>query len=874
MNSELSAEELLVANQSVREKAFWLEQLGSCEEPTMIDYDLSGSAAVQTGIFSWQARPDTARALLDMSKGRNEGLRVILFAATALFVHKYTSRKDLVIGMPALTDTVANNQLLPLVFHIDPAKSFKQCILGTKAILAQANAHRHFPLRAIQRLLNPAAKTSWSDIGMTLEDIQDESMLYTGDTNLFFAFSRAGRQLSCQVYYNTARYMPATIEQLATLFEAFLAALAAGIDTPVQLVPLKAALHPAKESAQPERPDLAAGKAIPDLFRNQANEKMHHTAISCENDAISYSELDKRSDKLAARLITVHQLRPGAVVALVLERSIDAVVAMLAVLKARCAYLHAEAGTPAERLEYMLQDSAAALVITHRHSRSGWSGCPVAVELIDEMNDWPDVAFYPERVLPTDIAYIVYTSGSTGKPKGVAVEHQSCLNLVFAMNEAIIGAYGEAQIMGLVSPFIFDACVQLVFGALLFGHQLRILTNAERSDGKALQESYTRYQVTISDGTPSHINLLIQAWSRQTFRQNLRHFISGGEALHASRILEFYRLQEGQQPPVLTNVYGPTECTVNATYYPVPVDTGSLPAVVPIGKALINYRIYILDEQEQPCAAGQPGQLCIAGKGLMRGYLNRPELTAAVVKHIDAVNDTVYLTGDRVKLSEDGNIQFIGRMDNQVKIRGHRIELSEIETVIAAHPQVSQTVVTIRHDQGDNAFLAAYYESASLQPAALRDHLSQKLPQYMLPASLNRLDAFEYLPNKKINRSALPEPSFAESSDGDDAPANATEEKLLELWQASLLLPGASIGVNDNYFNIGGDSIKTISLLYDINETFGSGFSIVDLYRYDTIRKFAQVIAKKQPVTGESSMLLEAEAEMDRVRDAFMSRLS
>lgn len=867
MRKEHNSESVIIANQLTQEREYWDSVLQAFEEKTCIEYDFNKSGFLMDR-YPCQLSGSNTEKLLELSGGSNLKLKIILMAAVVLFLKKISSGTRVTLGTPVdreEDDKDLINRILPLVFDMDEDSSFKRLILQTKDNLARAIENQNFP---VDVLLEKAgfAKSDYPlfDVGFVLKNLQDESPLTEVKASLIFTFARQGQELSFTLEYNLSRYKEKTIGYLASLFDSLLQTTLPDLDQPIAEIPLLngrqkeevEALLQCRHLSYPE-------KSIPELIKEQVKKNPLKTAVGCANSFITYEELDSRTDDLA-RFIRHGDVDKGAVVMLLLDRNIDTVVAMLATLKARCAYLPVETGTPVERIQYMLRNSEVSMIITNSEverimSAFGSLECSVInIETVDTTAA-RDVEL--DKAEPDDHCYTVYTSGSTGLPKGVKMSHRNVVNHIYGMNDKIYSKYNGRQTMGLVSPFIFDACVQLTYGSLLFGHQLHIFTNEEKKEGVRLLKSYAKYAINITDGTPTHINLILQAANRVDDRQYLRHMISGGDVLHHSRVRELYAVLKGTKPAI-TNVYGPTECSVNATCFDISKDTVDDMEEIPIGRPFPNYRTYVLDQNRQLCPVGIPGELCFAGDCVTMGYVNNTSLTNEKIQYVPGIDDTVYFTGDYVKLLPDGNLKFLGRRDDLVKIRGYRIELGETETHLNRHEDITQAIVGVRNDGPEEATLVAWYVSENnLGPEQLRNYLLMKIPEFMIPSYLLPVQEIPLLPNGKVNRKLLPDPSEVLGSSDTCAPENETERILVDIYKSNLGLP--EIGVNDNYFNIGGDSIKTISLLFEINEKFNRSFSIVDLYNYDTIRKFSNAISE---CTADETM----KHELDEIEDELL----
>ncbi|NLU93277.1 non-ribosomal peptide synthetase [Chitinophaga sp. Ak27] len=874
MKDGLNAELNIIAGQSVKEKSFWLERLADFNTRTVIGYDITGHhperrVREHTYCFSDKATV----SLIRLSRASDAGLQVLLAASVALFLYKYNGSQQIVLATAIDrqdTDSVFINTLLPLITKLHGDASFKDVIVLMKGVISEALKHQNYPLHILFKelgLLEDKETHPLFDVGILLKNIQDSKHLEEAKLNFIFLFERIGNSIICSIQYNESKYSETTIASLVNLFTGLLDRVLQDVYRPLKEIPLldDAGRMEVQLKMAPEAGDFPLHLAIPDLFRAQVAANRFKIAIACQEQEFTYDWLDHQTDLLAWKIS--RQIPKGSIVILLLERSIDTVVAMLGVLKAGAIFLPIETGTPESRVRYIIGDSQAALILTHSSTwqkmeqKGNAYACNMFCMDTDDFSEPPGDLPAVDAGSP---AYIIYTSGSTGYPKGVVIQHKSCVNLLYGMNDRIFGKYGPGQVMGLVSPFVFDACMQLTFGALLFGHRLQIITNEEKSDGRKLLQSYDKYGVSITDGTPAHLQLILQSGAISASGRTLRHIIYGGDTLYKSKIKAFFELAGSHDLPMITNVYGPTECTVNATSFDISAATLDEVDEVPIGRPLPNYRTYILNEQGEVCPVGGTGELCIAGEGLTMGYLNNIHLTHDKIRYVPALKDTVYFTGDIVTLKNDGQLYFTGRKDRQIKVRGYRIEMGEIERQLNSHPQIRRSALLAKADE-ETTTLIAYYSAVNVTPDDLREYLVERLPQFMVPPYLVQLEELPLLPNGKINHRILPDPLTVIGSGPDNtSPENEIEQQLLEVWKSNLQL--SNIGVNEHYFNIGGDSIKTISLLYDINERFNVHFNIVDLYRYDTIRKFAAALMQAEASAIKDDYDQEVEIAMDLLK--------
>ncbi|HUR81387.1 MAG TPA: amino acid adenylation domain-containing protein, partial [Thermoanaerobaculia bacterium] len=551
--------------------------------------------------------------------------------------------------------------------------------------------------------------------------------------------------------------------------------------------------------------DYDLDRCVHELFEAQAARTPDRIAVTFKGTSITYRELDERANDIAKAL------PPNALIGIQLDRSLDLVATLLAVWKAGSAYVPLDPMFPKDRIEFMIEDSKAALVID-RATLDKLTG-----------NRQPATGNQPSA---SDLAYVLYTSGSTGKPKGVQIPHRAVVNFLDTMREQ--PGLTEDDVLLAVTTLSFDIAGLELYLPLTTGARIELVSRETAADGRALAEVLKG--ATIMQATPATWRMLLEAgWEGDPKLK----ILCGGEAMSAD-LAETLLDRCGS----LWNMYGPTETTIWSTVEQVErADRDVRGATVPIGKPIANTTVYVLDKELQPVPIGVAGELHIGGAGVARGYLNRPELTAE--RFIDdpfVPNARVYKTGDAVRWLADGRLEYLNRLDNQVKVRGYRIELGEIESALRKHPSIKDAVVIVR-----NQVLAAYV-IGSATSQELREFLRASLPEYMIPSFFIALDAFPLTPNGKVDRKALPEVDHAsrESEDAFVAPRDALETQLAKIWCDVLKIPAAS--VHDNFFEHGGESILALRMFVRIEQELGQKLPLATLIQANTIEALANAL--------------------------------
>lgn len=580
--------------------------------------------------------------------------------------------------------------------------------------------------------------------------------------------------------------------------------------------------------------DLAAIDChVDELFWRQAMATPDAVAAICDHEALSYRELAVRAVALAGEL-SQRGLGRGDFVGLHLDRSLDALVGMLAVMRAGAAYVPLDPEFPQDRLQYMVEDSGLRLVLAH-----SWLGAEstfvgvdiVEVDLLDPPADPGELTMTPSPAgAGSDIIYVLYTSGSTGRPKGVALEHRNVVNFLLSMKE--VPGLASDDVLLAVTTLSFDISVLELLLPLVVGARLVIATREEANDRDQLLSLLEEHQVTVMQATPSLWRLLVDGgWMGAPRFKSL----CGGEALP----LDLANMLVTRCSEVW-NMYGPTETAIWSTCYRLP----AADAPILIGLPIANTRVYILDKLRRPVPTGVPGELYIAGAGVARGYLNRPELNEECFlpdPFAQLPGERMYRTGDMGRFLANGNLEFRGRVDVQIKVRGFRIEPGEIEAVLASHEAVGSAVVRVMEIKPGDDRLIAYLvarDDRRIDVASLREHLRTRLPHYMVPQHFVTLDSFPLLPNGKINRKALPAPDTVaeEPLVPAQAPRTDAERLVAEVW--SKLLGADRIGVQDNFFDLGGHSLLVAAAIAEIRKRTGVRLAI-NRFLFESLEQLA-----------------------------------
>lgn len=661
-----------------------------------------------------------------------------------------------------------------------------------------------------------------------------------------------GARLTIQMTYQPEYFSAAAIERLLSQLKTLLECMASN---PEQSLSDLTMLMPAERHRllvefNETRADYPCDESLADLFEEQVRRTPDAVAVVDENGEITYRELDTRANQLANYLRGMG-VGPEVLVGICTERSTEMVVDLLATLKAGGAYVPLDPRYPQARLSYMMSDTRVPVILTEERFAGMLSDhsaiviCPSSSdkEAIAQENMQP-----PQKLgLPDNLAYVIYTSGSTGKPKGVQISQRSLINLLYAMKRE--PGCTEQDIFLSLTTLSFDIAALELFLPLIVGGRVIVLTHEVVRDSNLLLAHLAESRATMMQATPTFWRLLLDSdWKSSSHRLKV---LSGGEALPSDLV---HKLLEREA--CIWNLYGPTEITIWATAYHVTREADS----TPIGRPIANTQIYILDSHLQPVPAGLPGELYIGGDGLSRGYLGRADLTAE--KFIPnpfsgEIGARLYCTGDRARYLPDGNIEFLGRVDQQIKLRGHRIEPAEIEAVMAEHAGVRECAVALHTGHG-NQRLIGYVVQRKKEPEPLsmndlRGFLKARLPEYMVPAIFVELDALPLTPSGKVNRKALPEPEMAgfKSEREYVEPRTQTEKVIAGIYAKVLGIE--RIGAGDNFFDFGGHSLQATQVVSRLRDAFAVAVTLRDIFEAPVVEALAKVI--EQATNGRQSII-------------------
>jgi amino acid adenylation domain-containing protein len=809
----------------------------------------SATGAFRRSSLDFVLSTSAGSLLAAVGQTEDSALFLILLAAFKALLWRYTEQADILVGVPAAGQHVSAD------VHSDPAEE----LLGVRTELGDNPTFRELLARVRASVFEVRAATE-ARPGIVLRNIFSMSLareigLEGMDVALHVTPSQSG--LCGRLYYNAELFDVDRMERMVGHWKTLLAGIVADPDQRLSALPLLTATERHEllvtwNSTQTESPREGC---LHDFFERHARQTPDAVALTFGDRQWSYGEINCQSNRLAHHLQGLG-VRPDAPVAICLERSAEMIVGVLAILKAGGAYVPLDPDYPLEQLEFVMQDAETEVLLT---TRTIAANLPLkAAHLICLDDAKAALANQPTTnpactAGPENAAYIIYTSGSTGKPKGVIVDHGNAVHLIQARMQ-----YSTELIerFALICSIAFDASVVVIFNTLSVGGTLALPPQGAERDVARLCEWIERQQVTHWVSVPALYNLLLEQPVQRL--ASLRAVIVGGEACSAATVRRHRELLPGAK---LYNEYGPTEGTVCSTVYHCAGDPGN--SSVPIGRPIPNVRLYVLDSNMNPVPVGIPGELYLGGAGVARGYLRRPELTAErfIADPFGDAGCRLYRTGDRVRYLADGNLEFLGRVDHQIKIRGHRVELGEIEAALRLDPAISEAVVLVRQSEGKRPQLVAHVVPKPLRrptPVRLRRALRGRLPNHMVPAFYRLHDALPLTPNGKVDRQALGALDLQSGSPDREytPPTDEIELKLATIWRQ--LFDLRRIGGCDDFFELGGDSLLAAGLCARIEQEFGQVVSPDLLLERPTIRQLASVLRHPSRETSASLVTIQS----------------
>ena len=887
---------------------YWKKQLQNI--PAVLEFPLDHPRpAYQTSngdSITFQLSADTRRALVDLSRQQDVTLFMTLLAIFEVLLYRYSGQTDICIGSPIANRNRSETEFLigffvnTLVLRADfsgnpPFTSFLQRV---KEDALGAFAHQDLPFETLVEALQPERNMSHSplfqmmfvlnnapikklqlpELEISLIEIENKTTKF----DLILNITETDEGLKGKLEYNTDLFNAGTMQRLVEHYQILTQSVLKKPQMQVAELPLLTNEEQVWLTREWNRPsaEYKETTTLPDLLEKQAAHSPKAIALNIAEKEYSYADLSHRAQQLATFLIN-RGLQKGQFVGIYAHRSVEMIVGLLATLRAGGIYLPLDPAYPGERIAFMINDTGANYILTEQALVKQLPKTVADVVLLDK--DWPQIeqaesATSPE-IMPDDLAYIIYTSGSTGQPKGVLVEHGIIANHCLDMAD-----YYELTPEDHVLQFAalnFDASLEQIFPTLIRGARL-VMRDDEIWPISTFHQKMLDYRLSVINPPTAYWAQLAKEWAQKKDPieiGRLRLVIAGGDVLSMDALSDWHGLNLNTVR--LINAYGPTECIITATTYDIPNDflKGAHLQRVPIGRPRANRDCYVLDQNGQLVPVGVPGELYIGGTALARGYLNRNDLTEKVFLKKTLPYSRAsrfYKTGDLVRFLPDGNLDFLGRVDQQVKVRGFRIELGEIETALRQHAEIKEAVVAALPEASGQKRLVAYFvthDAKNLASEQLRAFLSRILPEYMIPSLFIQLEAMPLDPSGKINRRALPQPDQLRPELQVEfiAPRTATEEKLAGILREILQIE--KVGILDNFFSLGGHSMMATQVVSRIRDTFEVDISLRAMFENPTIEGIAKLITLAEASEQDEQALSDMLDEIDNLSGEEIQRL-
>ncbi|KOA81750.1 non-ribosomal peptide synthetase [Bacillus altitudinis] len=840
---------------------YWTQSLAGFEGQSTFKEQRKQTNEHELGEIEWAMSKEETAALSELALQQNATLSSALQSAWSILLSRYQRSNDVlfgtvVSGRPA--DLAGVDRMVGLFINVIPRRiqltdqmTFRSLLSETQQQSLAAEPHQYIPIYDIQakagqqQLIDhivvfenvPAAKKDEQEslLGFTVEDMNVyEKSNY--DLNLL---ASPGEQLQLKLAFNQRAFDPAFVRKLKDQLTLLIKGTIKHPDQSVHTLTLVTKQEKQRMLEEWNAPELEHDQLyLTKWFEHNVRKQPNAVALSAGDHTMTYAELNEQANRLA-RHLQKNGVGHQTVTAILAERTPELIVSLLAVLKAGATYVPIDPDYPESRIQYMLKDSGATHLLTHSSFISQTRS--LAFDGTYLFADDQEILLMSSENLPLeagldDTAYIMYTSGTTGQPKGIMTTHSNIARVVKNTNYLTIL---ETDTLLSLSNSVFDGFTFDVYGALLNGAKLVLPQKETILDMGKLTELIKGEHISVMFVPTALFHLLVDEGT--DWMRGVRKVLFGGERASVQHVRKAFDVMGKGR---LLNVYGPTESTVFATYYPIdeaiPLEARS----IPIGKPLNQTGAYILSEHRQLQPIGMVGELCLSGKGLAKGYLNRPDLTKQVfIAHPFAAGERLYRTGDLAYFREDGLIEYAGRVDDQVKIRGHRIELTEIEANLLMHQGVKQAVLLADHDETNHTRLLAYITCDDAWKGKLDDiksRLKERLPAYMLPHELIELENLPLTPNGKVDKRQLPKPEAPQGNRRVKLPANEVEQKLLVMWRE--VLEREDISTDDHFFELGGHSLKAMSLLSKVSKEFEVQVPIHLLFETPTIEALSHYI--------------------------------
>jgi amino acid adenylation domain-containing protein len=888
---------LLTSLKFVKQKQYWQDKLSGIEELSGLRYFYDEKSEPEEGIrqqFSQvelELCAETCKGLMNLGKGSELTSYIILLTVLNVLLHRYSGHEDIVVWSPVFRPNAAEDTLndrLAVRVAVEDGLTFKELLIRTGGAVQEAYENQDYPFDEL------GFSGLVSNVVCLLNNIHDRANIYSlqeqGALVFEFDLDTASSSVRGRLRFPEEDYEEEFMEKVAGHYASLLTLLVRDIDAGISSAPYLTESEKQQLLVDFNATDVSfeESRLLHQRFEDQVERTPGEVAIIAEGDR-TYNWLNTRANRLA-RLLRANGVGPGVVTAVMVERSVEAIVAIYAVLKAGGTYLPVDPAYPDERIRAMLDGSGASVLLTlepllgtKQVSRQE-SGSDFQLLLLDRLEE--ELARLPGDnleclICPDDLIYIIFTSGSTGNPKGAGVYQRGFMNLMhWFVTDYRLESSDRNLLMTSLS---FDLTQKNVYAPLLKGGAICI-PGIDYFEPRSLMMEIKEHGVGWINCTPSMFYKLVEYEldSRESYLGTLRYVFLGGEPISMKQVIRWLTSSECRAK--LVNTYGPTECTDICAAFVVEDPRRYLEESVPVGKPVYNVQLFVTDRNLQPVPVGVPGELLIGGKGVGIGYVNDREMSGRKFIRRALVDGEeprlLYRTGDRVRWRPDGTVEFLGRIDHQVKIRGFRIELEEIEHTLSSFEGIKEAaVVTISRDKDvdgsvDGMLCAYFVSSKAVEANELRDGLLRKLPQYMIPTHFIQLDALPMTPNGKLDRKALPDPGVEESGEAGvlEEPETQVEKIIAETWKEVLKIE--QVGVNDNFFHVGGNSLEIGQLAGKLNDALDREIEFVTLFQFPTIRSLAQHLAAGADESSMQPVEVERKEEIHQGKNRLRQRIN
>jgi len=856
--------EILESEKIAAQKEYWLRELdgelSALDLPT--DYARPSVQSFEGDTVSAEINEELVNRIRKLTKETGTTLYMIFLSAFNILLSKYCRQEDIIIGSPIAgrphtdLENIIGMFVNTLVMKNRPegSKRYLEFLSEVKYKAIKAYENQDYQFEELVENIKAKRETGRNpifDVVFVMQNMKVEAAFLDGlELHYYKSESKVSKfdltlsamevegKVRLNMEYCVKLFNKKTIENMLKHLINILKEITK--DPEVKLNDISMLSDEEKNQILFEFNDTYAeypkDKTIHELFEEQVLKNPDNIAVVCMDKQLTYRELNEKSNKIA-RTLRAEGIVPDIIVGIITERSLEMIIGIIGILKAGGAYLPIDPEYPKDRIGYMLKDSRCELLVIQEHLKETIEFDGKSI-FVDCENITGDECNLEQINQPNNLAYIIYTSGTTGKAKGAMIEHKNVVRLMF--NDKMQFEFDSKDVWTLFHSYCFDFSVWEMYGALLYGGRLVIVPKATTQDPSEYVRLLSSESVTVLNQTPSAFyRLSEEELQHKEHILQLRYVIFGGEALQPAKLKNFSKKYPTTK---LINMYGITETTVHVTYKEITNEEISS-NTSNIGKALPTLTTYVMGKNLELLPIGIAGELCVGGEGVSRGYLNRPELTAEkFVTNPYIENEKIYKSGDLVRLLPNGDIEFLGRIDQQVKVRGYRVELGEIENQLLSYEAIKEAVVAAKEDEGGNRHLCAYIAGEkSFSVSELRAHLGQTLPDYMIPSYFVQLEKMPLTPNGKLNRKALPEPDGSITTGVEyEAPRNAIEEKLASVWQEVLKME--KVGINDNFFELGGHSLKATNLVGRIHKELGVEIPLRVIFKTPTIKGLTEYI--------------------------------